>query len=53
VPSQKPQSPCNTRSSFKSVSERGQPIRGLEEAAKLPDVKVFHAGTAVRDEPIL
>jgi phosphoribosylamine--glycine ligase len=26
--------------------ERGQPIRGLEEAAKLPDVKVFHAGTA-------
>ena len=26
--------------------ERGKPIRGLEEAAKLPDVKVFHAGTA-------
>jgi phosphoribosylamine--glycine ligase len=26
--------------------ERGQPIRGLEDAAKLPDVKVFHAGTA-------
>ena len=26
--------------------ERGQPIRGLDEAAKLPDVKVFHAGTA-------
>jgi phosphoribosylamine--glycine ligase len=26
--------------------DRGQPIRGLEEAAKLPDVKVFHAGTA-------
>lgn len=26
--------------------ERGQPIRGLEEAARLPDVKVFHAGTA-------
>jgi len=24
----------------------GRPIRGLEEAAKLPDVKVFHAGTA-------
>ncbi len=26
--------------------ERGQPIRGLEEAAKIQDVKVFHAGTA-------
>jgi phosphoribosylamine---glycine ligase len=26
--------------------ERGQPIRGLDEAAKIPDVKVFHAGTA-------
>ncbi|MEX0586633.1 MAG: phosphoribosylglycinamide synthetase C domain-containing protein, partial [Pirellulales bacterium] len=24
----------------------GQPIRGLEEAAKVADVKVFHAGTA-------
>ncbi len=29
--------------------ERGQPIRGLEEASKMPDVKVFHAGTALRD----
>lgn len=29
--------------------ERGQPIRGLEEAARLPDVKVFHAGTASLD----
>jgi phosphoribosylamine--glycine ligase len=29
--------------------ERGQPIRGLDEAAKLPDVKVFHAGTATSD----
>ncbi|HFB97906.1 MAG TPA: phosphoribosylamine--glycine ligase, partial [Bryobacterales bacterium] len=25
--------------------EKGHPIRGLEEAAALPDVKVFHAGT--------
>lgn len=24
---------------------KGHPIRGLDEAAKLPDVKVFHAGT--------
>jgi phosphoribosylamine---glycine ligase len=29
--------------------ERGQPIRGLDEAAKVPDVKVFHAGTKVKD----
>lgn len=28
---------------------KGQPIRGLDEAAALPDVKVFHAGTALRD----
>jgi phosphoribosylamine--glycine ligase len=25
---------------------KGKPIRGLEEAAKLPNTKVFHAGTA-------
>ena len=29
--------------------EKGQPIRGLDEAAKIADVKVFHAGTASRD----
>jgi phosphoribosylamine--glycine ligase len=28
---------------------KGQPIRGLEEAAQLPDVKVFHAGTSLSD----
>jgi len=33
--------------------ERGQPIRGLDEAAKLPDVKVFHAGTARRDDQVV
>jgi len=27
--------------------ETGKPINGLEDAAKLPDVKVFHAGTEV------
>jgi phosphoribosylamine--glycine ligase len=26
--------------------QRGRPIRGLDEAAKIPNVKVFHAGTA-------
>lgn len=29
--------------------ERGLPIRGLDEAAKLTDVKVFHAGTTMID----
>jgi phosphoribosylamine--glycine ligase len=33
--------------------ERGQAIRGLKEAAKLPDVKVFHAGTALRDGQVV
>lgn len=28
---------------------KGHPIRGLEEAAKLADVKVFHAGTQLSD----
>jgi phosphoribosylamine--glycine ligase len=32
--------------------DRGQPIRGLDEAAKVADVKVFHAGTTVRDGQI-
>jgi phosphoribosylamine--glycine ligase len=27
--------------------EKGKPIRGLDDAAKLPDVKVFHAGTTI------
>ncbi len=27
--------------------EKGRPIRGLDEAAQLPDVKVFHAGTSL------
>ena len=27
----------------------GKPIRGLEDAAQLDDVKVFHAGTATLD----
>jgi phosphoribosylamine--glycine ligase len=31
----------------------GHPIRGLEEAARLEDVKVFHAGTATSDGQIV
>jgi len=34
---------------YPGAYEKGRPLRGLEEAAKLPDVKVFHAGTAVSD----
>ena len=29
--------------------KKGHAIRGLEQAGQLPDVKVFHAGTALRD----
>jgi phosphoribosylamine--glycine ligase len=29
--------------------EKGYPIRGLQDAEVLPDVKVFHAGTALKD----
>jgi phosphoribosylamine--glycine ligase len=33
--------------------EKGKLIRGLENAAKLPDVKVFHAGTAKSGDEIV
>jgi phosphoribosylamine--glycine ligase len=33
--------------------EKGLPIRGLADAAKLPDVKVFHAGTRRDGDRIL
>jgi phosphoribosylamine--glycine ligase len=32
---------------------RGLPIRGLDQAAEVPDVKVFHAGTALKDGQIV
>jgi phosphoribosylamine--glycine ligase len=32
---------------------RGLPIRGLEQAAEVPDVKVFHAGTAIKDGQVV
>jgi phosphoribosylamine--glycine ligase len=31
----------------------GVPIRGLDEAARVPDVVVFHAGTALRDGEVV
>ena len=33
--------------------EKGRPIRGLEEAAQLDNVKVFHAGTALVDDQVV
>ncbi len=33
--------------------EKGHPIRGLNDAAQLPDVKVFHAGTKEKDGEIV
>jgi phosphoribosylamine--glycine ligase len=33
--------------------ERGLPIRGLDEAAAIPDVKVFHSGTASVDGQVV
>jgi len=33
--------------------EKGFPMRGLDDAAKLPDTKVFHAGTATIDGAIV
>jgi len=32
---------------------KGFPIRGLAEAARVPDVKVFHAGTALKDGQVV
>ncbi|HSY43464.1 MAG TPA: phosphoribosylamine--glycine ligase [Candidatus Acidoferrum sp.] len=33
--------------------EKGKPIRGLDDAAKLSGVKVFHAGTALKDGQVV
>ena len=33
--------------------DRGYPIRGLDAAAKIEDVKVFHAGTATSDGQVV
>jgi len=33
--------------------DKGHPIRGLGEAGKIPNVKVFHAGTALSDDQVV
>jgi phosphoribosylamine--glycine ligase len=34
---------------YPESAESGRPIEGIEEAERLPDVTVYHAGTAMRD----
>jgi len=38
---------------YPSASSKGKPITGLDEAAKFPNVKVFHAGTALAGDQIV
>ncbi|MBX7072671.1 MAG: phosphoribosylamine--glycine ligase [Pirellulales bacterium] len=38
---------------YPGAYERGKPIRGLDEAAKVPGVKVFHAGSVRSDGQVL
>jgi phosphoribosylamine---glycine ligase len=38
---------------YPGVYAKGKAIRGLEQAADVPDVKVFHAGTMSRDGQVL
>ncbi len=38
---------------YPGAFEKGHVIRGLDEAEQLPDVKVFHAGTAWKDSQIV
>jgi len=38
---------------YPGKNETGKVITGLDEAAKLPDVKVFHAGTRAADDRVL
>jgi phosphoribosylamine--glycine ligase len=38
---------------YPNAYERGKPIRGLEDASRLQNVKVFHAGTASMDGQVV
>jgi phosphoribosylamine---glycine ligase len=38
---------------YPGAYEKGHPIRGLLAAESLPDVKIFHAGTALRDGEVI
>jgi phosphoribosylamine---glycine ligase len=38
---------------YPGIYAKGRPIRGLEQAAEVPDVKVFHAGTTLSDGQVV
>jgi phosphoribosylamine---glycine ligase len=38
---------------YPGTYSRGQTVRGLDDAAKVPDVKVFHSGTALTDGRVI
>jgi len=38
---------------YPASPEKGSVIKGVDEAAKLPDVQIFHAGTAVKDGELI
>lgn len=38
---------------YPGAYKKGVPVRGLEEAAQVEDVKVFHAGTTLRDGQVV
>ena len=38
---------------YPGADQRGRPIRGLDDAAKVPDCKVFHAGTSLSGDQVL
>ncbi len=38
---------------YPGAYSRGQIVRGLDEAAQVPDVKVFHSGTALADGRVI
>jgi len=38
---------------YPDAYEKGKPITGLDEAARMDDVMVFHAGTAQKDGQVI
>lgn len=38
---------------YPGAYEKGKPLRGLDEAAKVPDAKVFHAGTILAGDQVI
>jgi phosphoribosylamine--glycine ligase len=38
---------------YPGAYQKGKPIAGLDEAARLPNIKVFHAGTSMADGKVV